>query len=160
VTAGDGIKNVIVKVRDAVGRESTAAQKSIKLDTSQPPLQARSRVRIAGKASVCKSNPLRSVVGGAKKYRLLDGCATLRGKVVRVERHGTTIFVQIQLSGTATKKIFANARTAQKIWVLGSKRASGARKVKAGKTVSVTAALVKRRKPAEVLAMPAWKWVV
>jgi hypothetical protein len=158
LTAGDGIKTVVVKVRDAVGRESGSLQRSIKLDTSQPPLRIRSRVRIAGAARSCKSNPLKYVVGGKRKYKLLDRCVTIRGRVLRVERHGSSIFVQLQLSGTTTKRIFTNARTAQKIWVLGSKRASGARRVRKGRKVKVTAALVKRKKPVEVIVMPAWRW--
>jgi hypothetical protein len=157
LNAPDGLKTITVEVRDPFGRFATLSQ-TVRLDTSQPPLQIRSRVRIAGRASLCKPNPLRFIVGGKAKYRVLDRCATFRGRVTRVEKRGTMLLVRVRLSAKTTRAIYRNARTPQQIWVIGQKSRPGARKVRTGSSIVVTAAVVVRKGTRDVTAMPVWRW--
>lgn len=150
LTGTDGYKKVVIEVRDVYGRVGTRTI-TIKLDTSQPPLIARSTINLWGRERQCTSNPL-SYISNPGAYRLADSCATMTAIVKSVQRYGSTRVVTVQLTLAQSKQLYTNARKPARMAIISSVAPSAP--IRVGYSVLASGALLVHRERSIVSMAP------
>ncbi|MCW2923034.1 MAG: putative repeat protein [Thermoleophilia bacterium] len=153
LTGWNGRHVLHVQVRDGAGHVSTrVAVVSVALALPQPPLVSRTSVAIAGRG--CSAVPPLRRVAAPTRYRLVDRCARLTGRVVRSTRSGTGSVLQVLLPTPAARAIYANAVGPVLIWVVTDRRTRTVRAARVGHSVTFVGSLVALRTGRETYAVP------
>jgi len=157
VTPGDGVKTLQITVRDGVGR-TTEQTLHVPYDSRLPVLQPRKRINVAGPAKVCGTSVAtqRSVRG--TRYRVLDTCAALRGKVVRIRRQGATQYVLIRMRAVDARALYQGVSGPVDVWVIGQRRTPSGRGLRVGSRAAVVTAIALDPGGKAVSGFPAFRW--
>jgi hypothetical protein len=159
LTGGEGKKNFSIQVQDSVGRVSSEATASTDYSLSYWVPVAKRGVTIYGARRLCKGNPL-TAVKGARNYAIVARCATFTGTVEARYRKGRLTYTYVRLPMSTTRALFGkDAPRAVSIWIIGAANNKTARRIKKGRKLKVTAAVIADKKTRKsVTAIPVYKW--
>lgn len=136
----NGRKILLVDVRSPNGRFTTKRIVST-LRLSQPPLNVRRKVSIRGRQ--CKLQYTAKRIGS---YRLLDSCATIKGRVSTVSRtRQGSLAIRLLISAQTARAIYTNAVGPTTLWVVADGLTKVDGNVKAGALLTVTASIACER---------------
>ncbi|MCW2926290.1 MAG: repeat containing protein [Thermoleophilia bacterium] len=142
LTGWNGAKTLVAQVRDGKGRIASRVVR-ITLALPQPTLVARRSVAIAGRG--CSAIPPMSRVAGATTYRLVDRCARIAGRVLKVQRSGSGTAVLVLVPVATARALYANAVGPVQVWAVTDARTRVTRAVRVGRAVSVVGSIVAQR---------------
>lgn len=159
LTGGEGIKNFTIEVQDTYGRTSGVATATTDYSLSYWVPVAKKGVAIYGVRRLCKGNPL-TAVQGARNYAVVSRCATFTGTVESTYRRGRLTYAYVRLPLSTTRAIYGkDAPRAVSIWIIGASSNATARKIKKGRMLKVTSAVITDKKTRKsVTAIPVYKW--
>lgn len=116
------------------------------------PVKVRGVVRLAGRG--CSPIfPMRRIANAAR-YRLVDRCATISGRVTKVTRTRTGWKIQVLLPARTARAIWTHTTAAKRIDVYTDRRSRIRSTVRAGRPVTIVGSIVATRSLATAWVMP------